>query len=669
MVPPLLRKSGPAPWGCRRARRACRGGRPPFHGRVLSSNLNQADGRIDLETLEARLASAPCFNSSREGGQIDAETPELRDTKAPSFKLTRAGGPPGGNANQPSPALIEQGSVAGAVEPVAGIWLNLAVVAVVVVTGLFTTGTRGGAYPEWAPSGTPGMTAGFLLQFGWPALPGAVLGAVLKPLLFGESVAVSAAIALSSVAGGATCAGLLRNTTAPTQLFGEWRSIQRFIGLVAPAAAAVVLAIRIPALGALGRESLVSPAQRLVLDFPGALLQIVLGVPFVLACVPEREALAPLSIGRRAEGSALVLAAALMVAVASRIPPGSPWAPLHSLVIFAFVMLVAIAFRFGWRWLAIANVLLVGLVYGPTAQGLGPFGGVAAGSRPLAGVLTALSLTFASFGILSLACRQRETERSLERAVLAAEQASAAKSEFLATISHEIRTPLNVLSMGVDLLLESPLDAQEVGVARSVQRASVALKALIGNTLDLALVEQGQLALARENVRLRAILEDVRAILDLEVARRGLRFDLEVDTSIDVDLIGDTARLRQILLNLSTNAVKFTEEGSIVLRAGLRADASGHDVVRVEVEDTGIGVPEDQREQIFEAFWQQRDPGGQSRQGVGLGLSITRKLVELMGGRIAVTGRPGNGSCFVVTLPLDLASAAAPAVGPNGSVG
>ncbi len=606
---------------------------------------------------------------SQESRSVEVGTPEARHASVAFAKMSQEGGPPGKDATRPPRGLIGRASRAARGEPAAGIWLNLAAVAAVLATTVFMTGTRSGAYHQWAPTGSPGMAAGFLLQFGWAALPGVVLGGVLAPLLSGESVAVSAAIALSSLAGGATCVALLRNTTAPTQLFGEWRSILRFVGVAAPIASAVVLAIRIPALDALERESLLSLGQRLVIGLPVALLQIMLGMPLVLAGVPGREPLARLPMRRRAEGGALVLSAALMVAVATRIPAGSAWAPLHSLVIFAFVMLVAIAFRFGWRWLAVTNLLLVGLAYGPTAQGLGPFGGGATTeSGPITGVLAALFLTFASLGILIMACRQRETERSLERARLVAERANAAKSEFLAIVNHEIRTPLNVLAMGVDLLLEGPLEAQDVGVVRSVQRASVALKALIGNTLDLAQVEQGQLALSRERVRLRAIIEDVRVMLDLEVARRDLHFEVEVDTSLDVDLIGDTARLRQILLNLAANAVKFTENGSIVLRAGRSADPSGHGVVHVEVEDTGVGVPEDLREQIFEAFWQQRDPGGASRQGVGLGLAITRKLVELMGGRITVTGRSANGACFTVTLPLDLAGVAPPAVVGSGSV-
>jgi len=252
-----------------------------------------------------------------------------------------------------------------------------------------------------------------------------------------------------------------------------------------------------------------------------------------------------------------------------------------------------------------------------------------------------------------------------------AEQASEAKTRFLATLGHEVRTPMTgVLGMS-ELLLGTTLDERQRGYAQSIRRAGEHLLRLVNNALDLARIEAGRLDLEQAHFDLRELIDDVVALMAPMAQSRGLQFTDAIDADIPAVLRGDPMRLRQILLNLLGNAIKFTEYGSVSLRVS-RLSPQG---VRIEVTDTGPGLNEQQRARLFRRFEQADGARTTSRYGgSGLGLAICQELAAAMDGRIDVDSTPGAGSRFIVDLPLPEGDAAAltqapvvapPAVAPS----
>ncbi len=246
---------------------------------------------------------------------------------------------------------------------------------------------------------------------------------------------------------------------------------------------------------------------------------------------------------------------------------------------------------------------------------------------------------------------------ALERARLAAEQLALVKSEFLATISHEIRTPLNgVLGMN-ELLLGSGLSGEQRGWAGAVQASGRHLLALIDDVLDVSKIEAGQLRLERVDFDLRREIEAAQAMFVQPAQAKGLDLQAQVDWQIpECRLVGDPLRLRQIVANLIGNAIKFTEQGRVdVLVSVGPGQAAGRAQVGIVVEDSGIGIPTEAQERIFERFAQADGSTTRRFGGTGLGLAICRDLARAMGGDIAVQSQPGAGSRFAVQLELPLA--------------
>lgn len=245
----------------------------------------------------------------------------------------------------------------------------------------------------------------------------------------------------------------------------------------------------------------------------------------------------------------------------------------------------------------------------------------------------------------------RTASQEAERLARKADEANQAKSIFLANMSHEIRTPMNAVMGYTELLSAAVTDKKQKAYLSSIRAGSRALLTLINDILDLSKVEAGKLHIEYRPILLSPLFEELRKIFSAKIESKQLAFSIELSETVPSAVLLDETRIRQVLFNLVGNAIKFTHDGAISVRANAipSAETGNVDLV-ISVEDTGIGIPDDQQERIFRAFEQQEGQSTRDYGGTGLGLAISKKLVEMMGGELSLNSQVGEGSCFKVSL-------------------
>ncbi|MGE3724381.1 MAG: PAS domain S-box protein [Candidatus Sericytochromatia bacterium] len=254
-------------------------------------------------------------------------------------------------------------------------------------------------------------------------------------------------------------------------------------------------------------------------------------------------------------------------------------------------------------------------------------------------------------GVIKNITRQKRIEAELREAKDKAEKASQAKSMFLANMSHEIRTPLNAILGFSELLQEHIRDPHYHDFLAAIASSGHTLLNIINDILDLSKIEAGKIDIHTDHVDLRALIKEIEILMRYSFEKKGLYFQIQIDSALPEALWLDPLRLRQILLNLLSNALKFTQEGQVGLSVHYVSQSDTTGSLKISVRDTGPGISEEFQQRIFGAF-EQAQVGNQHRGGTGLGLSISKHLAELMRGSLELESRPGQGSCFNLNLPV-----------------
>ena len=500
----------------------------------------------------------------------------------------------------------------------------------------------------WPPSG---VAVAAMLLLGRRVWPGVALGAFIANATTDAPIAIAWFTAVGNPLEAVVAASLLRSVTDFDSSLERTHDVLALTILGAIVAPTVGATIGVTGLVLTGVVTPPAVAGAWFTWWGGDAMGILLVTPLILAWVarPGRGA----SATRILEGAALVAITGIAgFLVFGGLLPGRITAPL---VYVALPLLIWAAFSFELRGAATGAAVISALAVWWTSHGAGPFARETLGLSlahlgAFMGVATLTSLVLAA---IVRERRRADSERAAslvrERAARQdAEFASSAKSDFLAVMSHELRTPLNAIIGYVSLLADGitgPLNDQQVAQLGRVKASATHLLTLIEQILSLSRIEAGHEDVRVERVDARAVVTDATALVEPLMAAKGLALEVELPPEPS-ELSTDVTKVRQILLNLLTNAGKFTERGSV--RCQLRSD---EELVVVDVSDTGRGIATGDLEHVFDSFWQGGSPDRERPDGVGLGLSVSRRLAHLLGGEITVASAPGRGSTFSLRLP------------------
>ena len=289
--------------------------------------------------------------------------------------------------------------------------------------------------------------------------------------------------------------------------------------------------------------------------------------------------------------------------------------------------------------------ILIYLILGRAQQAL-----VAARNKIIDGNLAQEALQNQHIEALaSRIAEQKRVEQELQKSMIAADAANRAKSHFLANMSHEIRTPMNAIIGLSHLCLQTALTEKQHDYLHKVHNAAKALLGIINDVLDFSKIEAGKMEVEQVPFKLEDVMANVTTVIASRAEEKGLEFLLETALNVPHNLIGDPLRLGQVLTNLANNAVKFTERGEVLILSEIEQETAEHIDLRFTVQDTGIGMSQEQIDKLFQAFTQADSTTTRKYGGTGLGLSISKQLVELMNGQIRVESAPGEGSKFIFT--------------------
>lgn len=262
-------------------------------------------------------------------------------------------------------------------------------------------------------------------------------------------------------------------------------------------------------------------------------------------------------------------------------------------------------------------------------------------------------------GVLEVAHDLNQGERAalrLRQAKENAERVSEAKSEFIATISHEVRTPMNAVMGMADLLQLTTLTRKQESYLRTIQSSGSMLLSLVNNALDYSELQEAELVVERRDIDVRELIQHVLEIMGFQAYSKGLELACRIEKNMPLCIIGDDARLQQVLVNLVSNGIRFTDKGEVLVNVQTRTDENGQSLWLCSVTDTGSGISDELKQQLFQPFINEGSGKPIRKHGSGLGLTICKWLVEGMGGNIGVDSKPGVGTCVWFTLPLQVAA-------------